>query len=368
VGRRLQLSGSQRKLLLFLVDNHLIFWRTATAKNLDDPETIAEFASVMQGRANMEALLLFTHVDSPATNDDSWTAWKEMLMLQLYRSTCAYMEDTGIFRRSLEESRQELRADVSPRFEASRAAEIELHFTQMPERYFQFRDAEAVARHIELFRRFIEHTTSTTGLESLHPVIEWISHPASGYTQLEICCWDRSHLLAKIAGALASAEINILGADLFTRGDNLVLDIFRICTTNFEPVRSREVQKRVEALINQLLDETVDWTLLSQRFPQPKMEDDELVRTFPSRVFFSNDINSRYTVMEVQTLDRLGLLYELFRVLGSHAIEVAVARVLTEKGAAIDTFYLTDRAGRKIPSSELQRVRQDMERALGITA
>ncbi len=366
VGRRLLLSGAQRKLLLFLVDNHLTLWRTATSKNLEDAETIAEFASVMQSRSNMEALLLFTHVDSRGTNEDSWTAWKEMLMLQLYRSTCDYMEHTGIFRRSLDEARNELRADVSPRFDSSREAEIELHFTQMPERYFQFGDADTVARHIELFRRFIEHTASTTGLESLHPVIEWISNPASGYTQLEICCWDRSHLLAKIAGALASEEINILSADLFTRGDNLVLDIFRICTTNFEPVRSASVQKRVEALLNQLLDDSVDWTSLGNRFAAANTGDDELIRTFPSRVFVSNDLNSRYSVLEVQTLDRLGLLYDLFRVLGSRSIEVSVARVLTEKGAAIDTFYLTDREGRKIQTSELQAVRVDLERVLGI--
>ena len=369
VGRRLQLSGPQRKILLFLVDNHLTLWRTATSKNLEDPEVIKEFATVMQSRTNTEALLLFTHVDSRGTNEEGWTAWKEMLMLQLYRSTCDYMEHTGIFRRSMEEAREELRAEVSPSFDAARAPEIEVHFTQMPERYFQFRDAESVVRHVGMFRRFIEHTTSTTGLEALHPVVEWVSVPASGHTQLEICCWDRSHLLAKIAGALAVEGINILGADLFTRGDNLVLDIFRICTTNFEPVRSAAVQGRVIALLNQLLDETVDWDSLGARFAPPKIEDAELIRTFPSRAFFSNEINSRYTVLEVQALDRLGLLYDIFRVLGTHSIEVAVARVLTEKGAAIDTFYLTDSHGGKIVDPDLlQSVRRDMEKTLAILA
>jgi len=366
VGRRLQLSGPQRKFLLFLVDNHLTLWKTATSKNLEDPETIREFASVMQNRANMEALLLFTHVDSRGTNEESWTAWKEMLMLQLYRSTCDYMEHTGIFRRSMEEAREELRADVAPHFDAARAAEIEVHFTQMPERYFQFRDAQSVTRHIGLFRRFIEHTTRTTGFEALHPVIEWISVPSSGYTQLEICCWDRSNLLAKIAGALAAEEINILGADLFTRGDNLVLDIFRICNTNFEPVRSTSVQQRVETLLNQFLDETVDWTSLGDRFAPPKIGDEALIGSFPRRAHFSNEINSRYTVLEVQALDRLGLLYDIFRILGSHSIEVAVARILTEKGAAIDTFYLTDAEGRKIGATQLQAVRAELEEALGI--
>jgi [protein-PII] uridylyltransferase len=69
-------------------------------------------------------------------------------------------------------------------------------------------------------------------------------------------------------------------------------------------------------------------------------------------VLFSNELNSRYTVLEVQALDRLGLLYDIFRILGSHSIEVAVARILTEKGAAIDTFYVTDVEGRKLKDSK----------------
>ncbi len=367
VCRRLQIGGDRRTLLLFLIDNHLTFWKTATTKNLEDPETIREFAAVMRDRANMEALLLLTHADSRGTNDEGWTAWKEMLMLQLYRSTCACMEDTGAFRRSHQEARQALRAEVTPRFDDSFAVEIDDHFTKMPERYFQIRDADSVDRHIRLFRRFIESAVSTVGLESLHPVVGWISVPASGHTQLEICGWDRSHFLAKIAGALAAEGINVLSADLFTRADNLVLDIFRVCNTNFEPIRNERAQARVVALLNQLLDGTVDWTTLGERVAPPKFDDAELARTFPTRAYISNEANTRYTVLEVQALDRLGLLYDIFRVLGNHRVEVAVARIITEKGAAIDTFYLTDEEGCKIfDRDRLESARLDMERVLGV--
>jgi [protein-PII] uridylyltransferase len=365
VCRRLQIGGERRRLLLFLVDNHLTFWKTATTKNLEDEDTIQEFAAVMRDRAHMEALLLLTHADSRGTNDEGWTTWKEMLMLQLFRSTCAYLEDTGTFARSFLEAREALRAEVEPRFDPSWAAELEVHFTGMPERYFPFRDADAVERHVRLFRRFMERTVATPGLGALHPVVEWISVPASGHTQVEVCCWDRSHLLAKIAGALASEGINILGADLFTRADNLVLDLFRVCDTNFEPIRSERVRQRVETLLNQLLDGSVDWTALGDRFAPAKTPDEELARTFPSRVWFSNEANRRHTVLEVQALDRLGLLYDLFRVLGRHRIEVAVARIITEKGAAIDTFYLTDAEGNKILDRDLLGAAQaDLEAVL----
>jgi len=289
-----------------------------------------------------------------------------MLMLQLYRSTCDYMEHTGIFRRSMEEGREELRAEVAPRFDEARAPEIEVHFTQMPERYFQFRDAESVTRHIGLFRSFIEHTTSTTGLEALHPVIEWIFMPSSGYTQLEICCWDRSHLLAKIAGALAAEEIKIWGADLFTRGTTSSWHIFRICTTNFEPVRSTSVQKRVETLLNQFLDETVDWTNLGDRFTPPKIGDEALIGSFPRRVHFSNEVNSRYTVLEVQALDRSRLALRHLPRPWEPLHRSRCGSRPDGKGAAIDTFYLTDAKGRKIGATQLQAVRDEMERTLEI--
>ncbi|HEX5791193.1 MAG TPA: hypothetical protein VFY13_08560, partial [Luteolibacter sp.] len=64
---RLQISGARRRLIMFLVDNHLTFWRTATTRNLDDPEVIAEFAAIVKNSSNLDALFLFTFADSNAT-------------------------------------------------------------------------------------------------------------------------------------------------------------------------------------------------------------------------------------------------------------------------------------------------------------
>ncbi|MBC8127097.1 MAG: hypothetical protein H8M99_08140, partial [Gloeobacteraceae cyanobacterium ES-bin-144] len=74
---RMQIQGARRTLIMFLVDNHLTFWRTATSRNLDDPEVIAEFAAIVKNSSNLDALFLFTFADSNGTAPDAWNGWKE---------------------------------------------------------------------------------------------------------------------------------------------------------------------------------------------------------------------------------------------------------------------------------------------------
>ena len=61
------------------------------------------------------------------------------------------------------------------------------------------------------------------------------------------------------------------------------------------------------------------------------------------------------TVIEVETEDRVGLLYAISQTLGELAVDIVAAKILTEKGAAIDTFYVRELDGKKILASERQR-------------
>jgi len=85
---------------------------------------------------------------------------------------------------------------------------------------------------------------------------------------------------------------------------------------------------------------------------------------FPTRVTVENKTHPAYTVVQIQTPDRLGLLYELLSAFGEENVSIALSRISTEKGAAIDTFYVADRATRaKITDSSriaalLQRLQQ----------
>lgn len=354
VCRRLQIKGERRRLLLFLVDNHLLMYRTATHKSLEDPAVIEEFASIARTKENLDTLLVMTYADSKGTSDKSWTGYKEAAIRQLYHSTLQFMNAPADFMRSLHAPLDELRAAVLKKLGPDFEAEVDAHFRHMPASYFNFREAASVIEHVLQFREFFSRLVSEEKAEAgLLPVMQWLDHPEQGYSELVVVCWDRHLLLARVAGALAAQSINILSADFFRRADRLVLDIFRVCTTNFTAVSTKAARQRVETAVKAaFLDPEFDFSreIAAKRGSSPGM--DAIGAELPQRVYLNNHVSPDESVLELQVLDRLGLLYDVFMALGSLGLGVTHARINTEKGAAIDTIYVQDSQGRKVTEKD----------------
>src|SRR5205085_8737425 len=178
--------------------------------------------------------------------------------------------------------------------------------------------------------------------------------------------WDGQELLAKIAGSFAVVPINILSADIYTRGDNVVLDIFRVCDMKFRAVTDKREHALVEATLQSALgNESFDFApLLDLARRKIVKQTGRGGMDFPTRVTVENKAHPTYTLVQIQTPDRLGLLYELLFAFGQENVSIALSRISTEKGAAIDTFYVADQTTRgKITDSSriaglLQRLQQ----------
>jgi [protein-PII] uridylyltransferase len=371
VCNRLQIRGNRRRRLLFLVDHHLTFWKTATSKNIDDPSVIAEFASVIRNPDYLKTLFLFTYVDSKGTNAEAWNDWKESLMRRLFHTTCAYFDDQEAFSAKATRPSDELKKRVSSKLPDHFREEIDAHFRTMPDRYFRFRGSTSVIRHIKQFHQFFVRLTKPD-TDTIAPILQWEARPGEGYSLLEVCCWDRHLLLAKVAGALASRNINILSADIYTRTDNLVLDIFRVCTTDYKPVTSMRDIKAVEKLVDEEFDITKPFTdfrtLIADSQKDPLFQETSPLFQLPQRAFVSNELSPVHTVLEIQAEDRIGLLFNVFTAIGELDIEIVHARISTQQGAAIDSFYLTDQAtGQKIESpARLKQLGAEIRKTLNL--
>jgi len=362
VSRRLQLNAEQRKSLVLLVDNHIVLSMTAQRRNLDDPATIAEFAGLIRNQRNLDLLMLLTLADGQGTGDENWSDWKEGLVWQLYRNTSSYLADGEAFYRQRTIEREEMRELVRKKMAAEFREEIDAHFEHMPERYFQAYSAADIVEHIRLFRTFLatRHAGASTPLA---PAVKWIAHPNRGHSEFLFCGWDRKELLASIAGSLSVAQLNILGADVFTRTDNLVLDIFRVCSTKFEAVTDEKDIALVEKRLRQALDaDEFDFNPLLAKSLKKRGFQLSQELDFPTRIVIDNDAHPIYTLVDIQTPDRLGLLYKLLRAFAETGVQIALSRISTEKGAAIDAFYVTDPEGRKVRTaavlSRLQKALQ----------
>jgi len=345
VAVRLQLSPERRKSLIFLVDNHMTLSDVAQRRNLEDPSTISEFAGVVKTQASLDALMLLTLADGQGTGDENWSDWKEGLVWQLYRSTSHYLADSRDYYRQRTVERENLQAAVTKKLAKDFSDEITAYFHYMPEIYFQSRSVTDVVSHIRFFRTFLEKRD----VSPLAPALKWVALPDKGHSEVWICSLDREELLAKIAGSFSLAQLNILSADVFTRQDSLVLDIFRVCNTNFEAVTDEKCIALVEKKLTQALDDE-DFDFGHQLGKAIRKKNSRLLQglDFPTRIIIDNDAHPVYTLVDIQTPDRLGLLYNILKGFARMDVNIALSRITTEKGAAMDSFYVTDFKGRKI--------------------
>lgn len=287
-------------------------------------------------------------------------------MRQLYSNVAGYLDDPSDFTRRITAPLLALRAEVLDLLDLSYAAETAAHFASMPRAYFNFRDAATIARHLRLFRGFFKKLVDDKPDAGLLPTLEWIEHPDQGFSELIVASWDRHLLLARIAGALAASNINILGADLFQRSDDLVLDIFRVCTTNLTPVSNERTKGRVRTLIEEAFQNThFDFSGAIKANRAPLKEFEGVAGEVPQRIHLNTEISAECTVLELQALDRIGLLYDVFMAIGQHGLSVCHARINTEKGVAVDAIYLQDALGKKITDrGTLLALRETVERAV----
>ena len=70
--------------------------------------------------------------------------------------------------------------------------------------------------------------------------------------------------------------------------------------------------------------------------------------TVEPRVIIDNQSSNRFTVIEINGLDRIGLLYDLTEALYKLNLNIASAHITTFGEKVIDVFYVTDLTGAKI--------------------
>jgi [protein-PII] uridylyltransferase len=345
VARRLMLSPARKKMLITLVSDHGEMSAMARTRNVEDPATVAEFAEIVRDPEVLDALMVITLADGMGTSDEGWSDWKEQMVWRLYHQTKGYLVDSAGFLAERAHRREELHGDVSRHLPAEFAEELEAHFAGMEERYFLSHDAPAIGRHIRLFRRFFTEGLFKEG-PNLDAAVEWIDHEDAGHAEVLVCGWDRERLLERITAAFLEAGINILGADINTRADGLVLDIFRVSNHRNEPLPKQRDRDRFEKRLCELLELPGSRALPRPKRPARAQEENE--EELPVWVVANNNAHPASTILELQAPDKLGLLYHLLRAISHGGIVIKAARIATESRAALDVFYLGDRFGAKI--------------------
>jgi [protein-PII] uridylyltransferase len=168
---------------------------------------------------------------------------------------------------------------------------------------------------------------------------------------------DEPGLLAKVAGVLYANRIDILDAaiysrepDLLTRKQGEALDIFRI---RKEPDGAVTDKSRIEAIERDLegvLSGTATVESLVAKRPRSSPLYQRAKPTVKSTdVNIDNDSSRTFTILEVFTEDKPGVLYIITHTLAEQGLDIHRSRVGVAADRVADIFYVRDNAtGEKI--------------------
>ena len=356
IAKRLGLSSEEEEKIIFLVEHHLLMSHIAQRRDMHDEKLIIRFARTIGSLERLQMLYLLAFCDVRAVGPDVWTEWKALLFQELYLKTVAVLEK-GTFEETGEEAIAVARKETEDILSAEYPKNEVLRFLDSFDyRYFLYVKPNDVARHFRLDK----------GLEGNAVVMEKWDYPDEGYSDIIVVTWDRPGLFSEISGVFSANGINILGAQIHVRKSGRILDIFQTNDAYSRgPVESEERWRRVEHdMLRVVKQEIPVEDLLAKRKERPLFIT-EARSNASSKVVLDNEDSDRYTVVEVYTFDRIGLLYNMTRALYHLGLTIDLAKISTKVDQVADVFYVKNFRGEKVASQEmLERIRTELLTAI----
>ena len=363
LARRLGLSAEEGAIVEFLVLHHLTMSAMAEQRDVHDPRLILRLAKLCGSRLFLRLLYLVTVADIRSVSPVAWTSWKAGLLERLYRNTAEWLE-AGQESESAEQFLLE-RAMSQASATSGRAVEMlaqsgigksdaEALLDQMPRRYLLENSPEEVAAHLRTAFDFLA-AGPPARVEPFRPSLD---NPRSW--GLVVVAPDRPGLFATIAGVLASCSHNILAASAYTTRDGLAIDVFDVDPIAGGPDEQELERARIEKRLSAVLSGEAE---IPARQP-PSLP--RVLRVQAPSARLDNDDSDFYSIIDVDAMDRPGLLYDISKALFDQGLSLVAVRASTRASRATDAFYVTTVDGHKlVDPGRARRVEESVLRAIG---
>jgi len=360
---RLGLTPAETDTVAWLVENHLVMSIFAQSRDLNDEKTIRDFAAIVQSPERLKLLLILTVADIKAVGPGVWNGWKGQLLRSLYAETKPVLDgghDQPSREEQVEDAIAEFREALSAKPYRWNQEDIEPHLDRHYPAYWL-----NVPLQRKLIHAALIHEAASNGniLAS-----KATTDAFQDVTEFAVYAPDHPRLLAIIAGACAAAGANIVGAAVFTTRDGMALDSIFV-KREFDRA---DDELRRGARIAQSIEKTLKGEMrLPEALDKPSVGKTKL-KAFKvePRVMITNAWSDEATVIEVNGLDRAGLLHDLTNTVSDLNLNIVSAHISTYGERAVDVFYVTDLTGHKIKDGDRQAVIRDtllaiLEKAMG---
>ncbi|TWT77659.1 Bifunctional uridylyltransferase/uridylyl-removing enzyme [Posidoniimonas polymericola] len=353
---RFGLSASDRDTLMFLIREHLSMNRIALRRDISNPDTIRAFANLTQTTERLTLLYLLTTADMCAVGPEVMTKWKADMLGSLYTRTLWLLQPDE--------------DDPSTRRAARRAASWQALSKQqqgdpwfkrqldaMPESFFASHQPREVVDTLSRLRSLTDGRGAAWGsYQSSLGAVEYLAGVHSG---------SGRGVFSSMAGALSAAGLKINQAETAMLSDDLLLLRYVAqdpdAPTGAAPERIFQISRAMERSIDS--DAPPKFRRV---WGAEAAQSQAALSNQPPEVRLDASLTNRWLIVEVFTIDRLGLLYELARALHELGLVIGFAKIGTSGDRVVDVFYVSERDESKPESDHrLQEIRARLEQVIG---
>jgi [protein-PII] uridylyltransferase len=343
---RHQLPSWDSKLIVWLVQSHLVMSTTAQRKDLSDPQVIFDFARQVGDQTRLDYLYVLTVADINATNPSLWNSWRASLMRQLYTETKRALS------RGLENP---LDREEQIRLNQSAALEIlvrggtdpdhaEQLWAQLGDDYFLRHTADDVAWHT---LAIIQHPNDGNPLVLIK---ETTQREFEGGTQIFIYAEDQHDFFAVTVAAMAQLNLNIHDARILTSTSQFTLDTYIVLEADGSSIGDNpaRINKIRQGLIDALKNPDEYPNIIQRRVPRQLKH-----FAFAPQVTIHNDAHRPVTILELSAPDRPGLLARVGRIFLEFDLSIQNAKIATLGERVEDVFFVTDAHNQPLSDPQL---------------
>ncbi|MEM7243518.1 MAG: [protein-PII] uridylyltransferase [Pseudomonadota bacterium] len=341
----LGLDEAKVETVIWLVENHLVMSDFAQKRDLSDPRTVSGFARIVKSTSRLNLLAALTTCDIMGVGPQTLTQWKAQLLRDLYGATRALisggLDETGAYNPT-DAAKTALQERLSDWAAGDIAAECARHY----DAYWKGLDTDAHAQIAALIPKVVAGDFQTA----------FEQDDTRNATRAIFVLEDHPGIFARLAGALALSNANVVDARTYTSSDGYATPVFWIQDNDGKPFESGRLKRLKNAVSRILRGEVSAQEALKDHGKLKKREADFRV---PTEIAIDNLGSELYTIIEVDTRDRPSLLYDLSRTISDNNLIIASAVIATYGAQAVDVFYVKDMFGLKLHSKERQKKIKD---------
>ena len=351
VSPRLGLNKQETETVEWLVRYHLLMSDMAQKRDISDPRTVRDFAKAVQSVKKLNLLTVLTVCDVRSVGPDIWNNWKATLIRQLYAETKAILEQ-GAEALNRENRMTEAKKALRERLSEWDNKDIKIETGRHYPPYWQGFQIGAQFAFAKLLRN----------LRADEIKIELTPDTDRDATRICFALSDHPGIFSRLAGALALVGANVVDARSYTSKDGFTTAAFWIQDGDGSPYNQARFSRLRRMIEKTLSGEVITREAIKER---DKFKKREKAFKVPTSITFDNEGSEIYTIIEVDTRDRPGLLFDLTRTLANMNVYIASAVIATYGEQVVDSFYVKDMFGLKFHSeSKQKKLEQNLRQAI----